>query len=58
MDPSAGLAVCGKSRLPPGFNPRTAQPAASRYADCAIPAHQRQAQFTENMSTICSLVTQ
>ena len=24
---------------PPGFDPRTAQPVASRYNDCAIPAH-------------------
>ena len=24
---------------PPGFDPRTVQPAASRYTDCAIPAH-------------------
>jgi len=58
MDPSTGLDVRGKSRPPPGFNPRTAQPAASRYADCTIPAHQRKAQFTENKSTSCSLATQ
>ena len=33
-----------KSRpLPPGFDPRTVQPVASRYTDCAIPApHIRQ----------------
>jgi hypothetical protein len=24
---------------PPGFNPRTVKPVASRYTDCAIPAH-------------------
>ena len=24
---------------PPGFDPRTFQPVASRYTDCAIPAH-------------------
>ena len=24
---------------PPGFDPQTAQPVASRYTDCAIPAH-------------------
>jgi len=24
---------------PPGFDPRTVQPVASRYTDCAIPAH-------------------
>jgi hypothetical protein len=28
----------GKFRHPPRFDPRTAQPLASRYADCAIPA--------------------
>ena len=34
----AGLDRCGKSRPPPGFDPRTVQPVASRYADYAIPA--------------------
>jgi len=29
----AGLDWCGKSRSPPGFDPRTLQPVASRYAD-------------------------
>jgi hypothetical protein len=33
----AGLDGCGKSRLPLGFDPRTVQPVASRYTDCAIP---------------------
>ena len=28
-----------KISLPPGFGPRTVQPVASRYTDCAIPAH-------------------
>jgi hypothetical protein len=28
-----------KSRPPPGFDPRTVQPEASRYTDYAIPAH-------------------
>ena len=28
-----------KISLPPGFDPRTVQPVASRYTDCAIPAH-------------------
>jgi hypothetical protein len=31
--PRAGLDVCGKSRPPPGFDPRTVQPVASRYTD-------------------------
>ena len=28
-----------KISLPPGFDYQTAQPVASRYTDCAIPAH-------------------
>jgi hypothetical protein len=39
VGPRAGLDGCGKSRLPPGFDPRTVQPVASRYTDWAIPAH-------------------
>jgi hypothetical protein len=35
----AGLDGCGKSRSPPGFDPPTVQPVASRYTDCAIPVH-------------------
>ena len=31
--------LSGKSRPPPGFDPRTVQPVASRYTDCAIPAN-------------------
>ena len=31
VGPRAGLDGCGKSRRPPGFDPRTAQPVASRY---------------------------
>jgi hypothetical protein len=30
VGPRAGLDGCGKSRPPPGFDPRTAQPIASR----------------------------
>jgi hypothetical protein len=33
----ASLDGCGKSRPPPEFDPRTVQPVASRYNDCAIP---------------------
>jgi len=33
VDPKAGLDRCGKSRPPPGFDPRTVQPVASRYTD-------------------------
>jgi hypothetical protein len=39
VGPRAGLDGCGKSRPPPGFDPRTVQPVASRYNVCAIPAH-------------------
>ena len=35
LRPRAGLDRCEKSRLPPGFDPRTVQPVASRYADYA-----------------------
>ena len=31
------LEVCRKSRPPPGFDPRTVQPVASRYTDYDIP---------------------
>jgi hypothetical protein len=39
VGPRAGLDGCGKSCPPPGFNPRTVQPVASRYTDSAVPAH-------------------
>ena len=35
VGPTAGLDRCGKSRPPPGFDPRTVQPVASRYTDYA-----------------------
>jgi hypothetical protein len=35
VGPTAGLDRCGKSRPPPGFNPRTAHPVACRYTDYA-----------------------
>ena len=38
VGPRAGPDGCGKSRLRPGFDPRTIQPVASRYTDWAIPA--------------------
>ena len=37
--PRPGLDGCGKFRLTPGFDPRTVQPVAGRYTDCAIPAN-------------------
>ena len=33
VGPRAGLDRCGKSRPPPGFDPWTVQPVASRYTD-------------------------
>jgi hypothetical protein len=39
MCPRAGSGGCGKSRRPPGFDPRTVKPVASRYTDWAVPAH-------------------
>ena len=35
LGPRAGLDRCGKISPPPGFDPRTVQPAASRYTDWA-----------------------
>jgi hypothetical protein len=35
VGPRAGLDNGGKSRPPPGFDPRTVQPVASRYTDYA-----------------------
>jgi hypothetical protein len=35
VGPRASLDMCGKSRLPPGFDSRTVQPVASRCADRA-----------------------
>jgi hypothetical protein len=37
LGPRAGLDRWGKSRPPPGFDPRTVQPVASRYTDYAPP---------------------
>jgi hypothetical protein len=39
VGPRAGLDGCEKSRPPPGFNPQTVRPVASRYADYAIMSH-------------------
>jgi hypothetical protein len=35
VGPRAGMDRCGKSHPPPGFDPRTVQPIASRYTDYA-----------------------
>ena len=34
MGPRTGLDGCGKSQPPPGFDPRTVQPVASRHTTC------------------------
>jgi hypothetical protein len=36
VGPRAGLHGCGKSRSPPGFDPRTVQPVASRYTGSPV----------------------
>ena len=36
VGPTAGLDRCGKSRPPPGFDPRTVQPVANRYTNYTI----------------------
>ena len=41
VGPRAGVDGWGNTRPPPGFDPRTVQPVASRYTDCAIPAPAR-----------------
>ena len=33
VGPKTGLDKCGKSRPPPGFDPRTVQSVANRYTD-------------------------
>ena len=38
VGPRVGLDGCG-NLAPPGFDPRTVQPVASRYTDHTIPAH-------------------
>ena len=39
MGPRDGLVRCGKSRPPPGFDPRNFHPVTGRYIDWAISAH-------------------
>jgi len=57
VGPRAGLDGCGKSRPPPGFDPQTVQPVASRYSDWAIPALQKQSTFPKlrNIPTALSV---
>ena len=37
VDPRAGLDGCGKSHPPPGLDPRTVHPVASRYTELSRP---------------------
>ena len=39
VGPRADLQGCGKSRLPPGFDPRNIRPVASRRTDCLDVVH-------------------
>ena len=61
MGPRAGLDTCGKSHPPPGFDPRTVQTVASRYADYAnrptqfvVPPQNSTAENEENQETVLS----
>jgi len=59
MGPRAGLDRCGKSRPPPGFEPRTVVPVASRYTDCAISASRRvivRSEMCQSLWAVCSLI--
>jgi hypothetical protein len=49
VGPTAGLDGCRKSRPPPAFDPRTVQPVASRYTDCAMPANTYKQQILRQM---------
>jgi hypothetical protein len=57
LAPSARLDGCGKSRPQPAFGPRTVQPVASRYTDCAILAHYTTRYLHESNTKVirCSL---
>ena len=51
VGPRAGLDGCGKSRPPPGFDPRTVQPVASRYTDYSFPGHTERVEELLNVGT-------
>jgi hypothetical protein len=48
VGPRVGLDGCGKSRLPPGFDPCAVQPLSSRYADYTDVGHVQVAGFCED----------
>jgi len=47
VGPRDGLDRCGKSRPPPGFDPRTVQPVASRYTALRYPVHFLQVHYVK-----------
>ena len=50
VGPRVGLDGCGKSSPPPpGFDPRTVQPVASRYTERDIPAQYTTVRLSENL---------
>jgi hypothetical protein len=53
VGPRAGLDGCGKISPPPGFDPQTVQPLASRYTDYAIPAHDEHRSMQLILSSYC-----
>ena len=57
VGPRACMDGCGKFCLPPGFDPRTVQPVASRYNDWAIPAPLRQIQKQILTCAVCIAVS-
>jgi len=46
----AGLDRCGKSRLPPGFDPRTVQPVAQSLYRLSYPVHRTRCNFKFNVN--------
>jgi len=49
VGPRVGVDGCGKSLPPPGFDPRTVQPVASRYTDWVIPVHTGASTFPKRL---------
>ena len=49
VGPRAGLYGCEKVLPPPGYDPQTVQPIASRYTNSAIPAHEQLVDIYHNM---------
>ena len=58
VDPSAGGDGCGKSRLPPGLDPRTVQPVASPMCQLSYSDPRVQAGGNENALSVKPLLHQ